>query len=363
MEKINLNKLIKEAILKKKGISLSEYMKMCMTHPKYGYYTKQYPIGFKGDFITSPEISQMFGELIGLWVVQAWMDHNKPPEFSLVELGPGNGTLMEDILRATKSISEFHKALKITLIEISPSLQKLQKQVLKGYPINWKKNLSNLPNIPTIIIANEFFDALPIKQFVFKKNKWMEIIVSLKDYNNTKNDEFCFGLKNVTTLPQELNSFKQKENQIYEISSEIKKNIVFISKHLKKNLGACLIIDYGKNNNIGNTLQSVKNHKYSDPLKYQGESDLSSLVNFEAIKNYSIEYNLVVTNLINQGDFLKSLGIKERFIALSKNMEKEKIDTHVASLKRLIDYNQMGKLFKVLGIRNKKSSPLIGLEI
>ena len=330
MEKINLNKLIKEAILKKKGISLSEYMKMCMTHPKYGYYTKQYPIGFKGDFITSPEISQMFGELIGLWVVQAWMDHNKPPEFSLVELGPGNGTLMEDILRATKSISEFHKALKITLIEISPSLQKLQKQVLKGYPINWKKNLSNLPNIPTIIIANEFFDALPIKQFVFKKNKWMEIIVSLKDYNNTKSDEFCFRLKKVTTLPQELNSFKQKENQIYEISSEIKKNILFISKHLKKNLGACLIIDYGKNNNIGNTLQSVKNHKYSDPLKYQGESDLSSLVNFEAIKNYSKEYNLVVTNLINQGDFLKSLGIKERFIALSKNMEKEKIDTHVA---------------------------------
>ena len=190
----------------------------------------------------------------------------------------------------------------------------------------------------------------------------MEIIVSLKDYNNTKSDEFCFGLKNVTTLPQELNSFKQKENQIYEISSEIKKHTIYIQT-LEKNLGACLIIDYGKNNNIGNTLQSVKNHKYSDPLKYQGESDLSSLVNFEAIKNYSKEYNLVVTNLINQGDFLKSLGIKERFIALSKNMEKEKIDTHVASLKRLTDYNQMGKLFKVLGIRNKKSSPLVGLEI
>ena len=109
MKKINLNNLIKKAIVKKKGISLSEYMKMCMTHPKYGYYTKQHPIGFKGDFITSPEISQMFGELIGLWMAKVWMDHNKPSEFSLVELGPGNGNLMEDILRATRGIQEFHK--------------------------------------------------------------------------------------------------------------------------------------------------------------------------------------------------------------------------------------------------------------
>ena len=114
MKKINLTELIKNSIIKKNGISLSEYMKMCMTHPKYGYYTKKYPIGFKGDFITSPEISQMFGELIGLWIVKVWMDHGKPSKFSLVELGPGNGTLMADILRATRNIPEFHKSLKIT---------------------------------------------------------------------------------------------------------------------------------------------------------------------------------------------------------------------------------------------------------
>ena len=362
MKKINLTELIKNSIIKKNGISLSEYMKMCMTHPKYGYYTKKYPIGFKGDFITSPEISQMFGELIGLWIVKVWMDHGKPSNFSLVELGPGNGTLMAAILRATKNIPEFHKSLKITLVEISPALQKLQKKVLKNYQINWKNKLNKLPNIPTTIIANEFFDAFPIEQYIFKKSKWLEIIVSLKNFKNKNSNEFCFGLKKIAKPPEELSSLNNEENQIYEVSPEIKKNIIYLSKHLKKNRGACLIIDYGKNNNLGSTLQSIKNHKYSNPLENQGESDLTSLVNFRAIKDYAENYNLVVTDLVDQGDFLNTLGIQERFVALSKNMEKEKIALHLSSLKRLIDKNQMGKLFKVIGIRNRNSLPLVGLE-
>ena len=362
MKNFKLTELIKEAIIQKQGISLSEYMKMCMTHPEYGYYTKKKPIGFKGDFITSPEISQMFGELIGLWIVKVWMDHNKPSEFSLVELGPGNGTLMADILRATRNISEFHKSLKITLVEISPALQKIQKKILKNYQINWKKKLNKLPNIPTAIIANEFFDAFPIKQYIFKKKQWMEITVSLKNFNNKKSNEFCFGLKKISKLPEELSLFNHEENQIYEISTETKENIIFLSKHLKKNNGACLIIDYGKGNYLGSTLQSVKNHQYSDPLENQGESDLTSLVNFRAIKNYAENYNLVVTDLVDQGDFLKTLGIQERFEALSRNMDEKKIALHHSSLKRLVNKNQMGKLFKVIGIRNKNSSPLVGLE-
>lgn len=362
MKKLKLTELIKETIIKKKGVSLSEYMKMCMTHPQYGYYTKKKPIGFKGDFITSPEISQMFGELIGLWIVKVWMDHNKPSKFSLVELGPGNGTLMADILRATKNISQFHKSLKITLVEISPTLQKVQKKVLKNYQINWKKKLNKLPNIPTTIVANEFFDAFPVEQYIFKKSKWMKITVCLKNFKNKNSNEFCFGLKKISKLPEELPSFNNKENQIYEISPQTKENIIYLSNHLKKNHGACLIIDYGKNNNLGSTLQSVKNHKFSNPLENHGESDLTSLVDFRAIKNYAENYNLVVSDLVDQGDFLKTLGIQERFIALSKNMDKEKIASHHLSLKRLIDKNQMGKLFKVLGIRNKNSLPLLGLE-
>ena len=362
MKKINLTELIKNSIIKKNGISLSEYMKMCMTHPKYGYYTKKYPIGFKGDFITSPEISQMFGELIGLWIVKVWMDHDKPSKFSLVELGPGNGTLMADILRATRNIPEFHKSLKITLVEISPALQKLQKKVLKNYQINWKNKLNKLPNIPTTIIANEFFDAFPVEQYIFKKSKWMEIIVSLKNSNSKESNEFCFGFKNIPKPLEELSSFKNEENKIYEISPEIKETIIYISKHLNNNFGACLIIDYGKEDNLGSTLQSVKNHKYSNPLENQGESDLTSLVNFKAIKNYAKKSNLIVTDLVDQGDFLSSLGIQERFVALSKKMDKEKVALHISSLKRLIDKNQMGKLFKVMGIRNKNSLPLEGLE-
>ena len=363
MSKNNLTKLIKEEILKNKGISLSRYMKMCMTHQDHGYYTKHYPIGLKGDFITSPEVSQMFGELIGLWIVQVWMDHNRPSKFSIVELGPGNGTLMADILRATKKIVGFHNSLIITLIEISPTLRDLQKKVLKDYRINWITKFNELPDIPTTIIANEFFDALPIKQYIIKESTLMEVIVSLKDINNPDCDEFCFKLKIIPEIPDELLYLSQVENKIFEFSFELKENMLFISKHLKKNLGACLIIDYGKNDNLGNTLQAVKEHKYSNPLENHGESDLTSLVNFNAIKDYSKEYDLEVSELVDQGDFLKSLGIDERFVALSKNMSKDKLNLHHTSYKRLIDKNQMGKSFKVIGIRNKKSLPLIGLEI
>ena len=197
---------------------------------------------------------------------------------------------------------------------------------------------------------------------IFKKSKWLEIIVSLKNLKNKNSNEFCFGLKKIAKPPEELSSLNNEENQIYEVSPEIKKNIIYLSKHLKKNRGACLIIDYGKNNNLGSTLQSIKNHKYSNPLENQGESDLTSLVNFRAIKDYAENYNLVVTDLVDQGDFLNTLGIQERFVALSKNMEKEKIALHLSSLKRLIDKNQMGKLFKVIGIRNRNSLPLVGLE-
>ena len=136
-------------------------------------------------------------------------------------------------------------------------MQKLQKKVLKNYQINWKNKLNKLPNIPTTIIANEFFDAFPIEQYICKKSKWLEIIVSLKNLKNENLNEFCFGLKKIAKPPKELSSLNNEENQIYEVSPEIKKNIIYLSKHLKKNRGACLIIDNGKNNNLGSTLQSI----------------------------------------------------------------------------------------------------------
>ena len=363
MKKNKLTKLIKELIIKKNGISVSQYMKMCLTHPDYGYYTKKRPIGLKGDFITSPEISQMFGELIGLWIAQVWLDHNKPSKFSIVELGPGNGTLMADILRVTNKIKGFHNSLIITLIEISPALKKLQKTKLKDYCVNWKANLEKLPNVPTVIFANEFFDALPINQYVVKNCKWMEVVVSLKSFINPICDEFCFELKKISKPPLELSFLEQTEDNIFEISIELKKNLSFIFKHLNKNLGACLIIDYGKNNSVGSTLQAVKNHQFSNPLENHGECDLTSLVNFNMIKKYSQYYGLKVSNLVDQGDFLKSLGIEQRYLSLSKSMDPNQLKMHNKSLNRLINKNQMGKLFKVMGIRNKRSSPLIGLEV
>ena len=184
MEKINLNKLIKEAILKKKGISLSEYMKMCMTHPKYGYYTKQYPIGFKGDFITSPEISQMFGEIIGAYLINFW-EKNIQRKFNLVELGPGKGTLIEDIIRTAKINIDFLNSVNLFLIEKNESLIKKQKKKfskLNIKNITWLRDFNIKDKKPLIVFSNEFFDCFPIRQF-FKKNQWYEQFIK---YNSSQ---------------------------------------------------------------------------------------------------------------------------------------------------------------------------------
>ena len=256
-------KILKKNILRHGALSLADYMHICLTHPKYGYYIKNEPIGVKGDFTTSPEISQMFGELIGLWIVQVWMDHQKPEKFSLVELGPGKGTLMADILRATRMITGFHNALELFLIEISPSLKNIQKKALKGFPVKWKTEINGLPNQPTIIIANEFFDALPISQFQRKSDKWMEVMVNLKNLSEPDSNEFCFQLMNPSK--EILVNFENEvfeEGCMIEISKTMQNIIFHLSKHIQKNSGAALIIDYGKEGNVGNTLQAVRKHKY-----------------------------------------------------------------------------------------------------
>ncbi|PQM55738.1 MAG: methyltransferase [Rhodobacteraceae bacterium] len=359
-------KILKKNILRHGALSLADYMHICLTHPIHGYYIKNEPIGTKGDFTTSPEISQMFGELIGLWIVQVWMDHQKPEKFSLVELGPGKGTLMADILRATRMITDFHNSLELILIEISPSLKSIQKRTLKGFPAQWKTEIKALPNQPTIIIANEFFDALPINQFQRKSDKWMEVMVNLKGLSGSYSNEFCFELMNPSTASSEiLINFENEvpeEGCMIEISKTMQNIVYCLSKHIHQNSGAALIIDYGKEGNVGNTLQAVHKHRYSNPLSSPGQQDLTSFVDFKAIRTYAEESGLIASHLTNQGDFLKNLGIEQRAEILSKGLSGNDLVLHQTALDRLINKNLMGDLFKVLGIRSAKSPPLIGLE-
>ena len=356
--------LIKEKILSNGPINLADYMKICLTHPEYGYYIKNKPIGTTGDFITSPEISQMFGELIGLWIVQIWIDHKKPKNFSLVELGPGNGTLMVDILRSTKMIEGFHDALDLILIEISPTLQQVQKKSLGSFRIQWQTEIRSLPEQPTIIIANEFFDSLPIRQFKRDSNEWLEVMISIEDSNKKECNQLCFELIDIgkkKQFPSETDDIPN--GTIIEISEMTQKTINYISDHIHKNSGAALIIDYGKEGNVGDTFQAVRQHQYSNPLKSPGLTDLTSYVDFSEIRNSAEKSGLIATKLTTQADFLKNLGIEKRAKILAEKLQNDELLLHQAALKRLIHYREMGDLFKVMGLRSQTSPPLIGLEI
>ena len=344
-------------------MTISEYMELCLTHPQYGYYIRKSSIGSDGDFTTSPEISQMFGELIGLWVAQFWIDHKKPKRFCLLELGPGKGTLMADLLRATKKVPGFHRALNLILVEISPHLKAQQKKVLSGFSVEWRSEITRLPKEPTIVLANEFFDALPVRQFKKVSHGWQEIMVNLRNSNNVDSSELHFQLVEQNHAPIFHTNRRLPEGATIEIAPSMENIINLLAEHIHRNSGAALIIDYGKEDNIGNTLQAVMKHKYTDPLSYPGESDLTCFVDFEAIKSYAAGWNLIVPNLATQRTFLRALGIEQRAALLSKSLNNEDLYLHRTALDRLTNKDAMGNLFKVLGFRNEKAPPLIGLEV
>ena len=273
-----LNEKIIKKIKKFGPIPLDEFMTICLYDKKLGYYSSKNPIGCKGDYVTSPEISQIFGELIGLWLLQVWYDQGSPSKFNLIELGPGNGTLMKDILRATSIEPNFKKAANIFLIERSKILKQNQSKQLSLYNVIWKKDLKKINNLPIFIIANEFFDALPIKQFKRKKNSILEKNYKL-DKNYKVKEVFYKALKNDIKI---LKSYKSlKKLHFIELPKlgfqELKKMI----KKISKLTGCILIIDYGylKSNNR-NTLQSVMKHKKNSLLDNLGKADITSHVNF-----------------------------------------------------------------------------------
>ncbi len=351
---------MKEHFLKKiklhGPITVSDYMSDCLLAPKYGYYNKNNVIGAKGDFITSPEISQIFGELIGLAFVDYYYKCKKPVSPILVDLGGGNGTMMKDALRATQQIDNIlSKKIKPIFIESSSSLIKKQKfNVPNSESYN---DINKIPNGFSMLYANEFFDALPIHQFIKINNNWHERLIDIDSNNDL---QFIYDKQPSpyqTILPEYL-----KNNQIIEFSPAIINIITSIIKRILEQGGIFLIIDYALNKkDIFGSLQAVKDHKYINPLLEPGECDLSTKVDFKLIIKIAKELKANVFGPIEQKDFLENLGINIRCQQLIKNNPDRK-ELILNDCKRLTSEREMGSLFKAMVITSKKSIQPAGFE-
>ena len=338
-------------------MSIADYMAECLLHPTHGYYTTRDPLGAQGDFVTAPEISQMFGELIGLCLAQAWIDQGKPDRFALAELGPGRGTLMADILRATKGVPGFHDAAQVVLLEASPVLRGLQAEALAGHAPDWIVQVGALPDLPLYLVANEFFDALPIRQFLRDGDGWRERLVGLKG------DDLAFGLSARTAQPALTARLEDtQDGDLVELCAAAVPVVTEIARRIRTHGGVGLIIDYGDWHSLGDTFQALKGHERADPLANPGQADLTAHVDFELLAQAAQAAGCAHTRLTPQGVFLERLGITQRAQTLAGPLTGNALNTLVAAHRRLTHPEEMGNLFKVLGLYCKPAAPPPGLE-
>ncbi len=340
-------------------ITIERYMDLALMHPQFGYYQRSEPFGASGDFITSPDISQMFGELIGLWCVDCWSKLGCPQQFTLCEIGPGRGTLMQDALRSSKIVPEFQKAAQITLIEQSARLQKQQQQALQNHNVTWLSSVQELPvQMPLIVFGNELLDALPIRQFVIKNKKWLERRVAL----NGDAFEFCEGEISDTEMLEQLPPCSEfEEGDIYELNPLAREIISHLSQQVAQQKGYALFIDYGPEDiETGDSFQAIKSHKYVNPLENPGTSDLTSHVRFAQLSKLAQQGGCKVSATTSQGRFLERLGIEARAMILSRNADESQKQKIAADLRRLVSSEEMGTLFKAFSFHAQESEPPAG---
>ena len=336
-------------------MSIADYMATCLMHPEHGYYSTRDPFGAQGDFITAPEISQMFGELLGLCLAQCWLDQGAPKPFTLAELGPGRGTLMADILRATARVPGFHDAANIHLVEASPTLRQVQAETLKAYTPEWHDTVTALPDAPLFLVANEFFDALPIRQFIRDGDGWAERVIGLSD------GELAFGRTDALPLSELDHRLEDtKDGDLVETCTPAQTIMSHIGAMIGAHGGAALIIDYGDWRSLGDTFQALQAQKKVGPLDNPGNADLTAHVDFEALVKTCAP--AVHSRLTPQGVFLERLGITPRAQALAAKLSGGALETHIAAHRRLTHPDEMGLLFKVIGITPDASTTPPGLE-
>ena len=329
-------------------MSVAQFMTIALLDPKDGYYPNREAIGATGDFITAPEVSQMFGEMIGLWLVQAWADQGCPKNPRLVELGPGRGTLMADMLRAASVEPDFIADLDVVLVEASPVLQALQAEKLRGCgaDVSWQAQFDNsLSDRPLFLVANEFFDALPVRQYVRTPRGWNERMVTTLD------GELNFTLAPVPVPLPAIPASREAapEGGVYEHSPAALALAEDIAGIIAARGGAALIIDYGYDAITGfaETLQAVGGHRFVDALDTPGEDDLSAHVDFVALAQAGRRGGACVSGPVTQGAFLATIGLVERAEQLMKSHPESAKDI-LSATERLIGAPQMGTLFKAL---------------
>ncbi len=349
-----LNQIIASQIHANGPMTIAQYMTTCLLHPQHGYYTTRQPLGAKGDFTTAPEISQMFGELIGLCLAQTWLDQGRPAEFILCELGPGRGTLMADVMRATRSVPGFHDAASIALVEASPTLREEQAQALTDATPHWYDSFDQVPDGPIYLVANEFFDALPVRQFIRAGDGWSERMVGLDS------DALTFGLTQAQPRPELAHRLEDtNEGDLVETCTAANTIAQSIAARIDTNGGAALIIDYGDWRSLGDTLQAVSDHRKVNPLDTPGQADLTAHVDFEALLT---GLPCLHSRVTPQGVFLERLGITARAQTLAQNLSGQARNTHITAHRRLTHPDEMGTLFKTCALYPKGTTPPPGFE-
>ena len=345
----------------KKDLPLDQFIEFALYDKVNGYYMKKNPFGKEGDFITAPNITRLFSEIIAIWVLTFWKSIGSPKKFNLLELGAGNGEMMKVIIETLKNFPECFNNCSFQIHEKSELLKKKQQLNLKSENITWIDDIKINNSYPIVFLANEFFDALPIKQFFKRKEGWVERFVNFKD---EKNAEFNEQPINIKDIEKDLSFEISKDQEIIEYSPSSFEYLKDISNLIKKYDGGILIIDYGYLNlKMEETLQAIKNHKHSSILEDIGESDITYNINFNLFKRFISQFddlNLIITN---QKKFLTSMGIIQRAEIISENIPFSKKTDLFYRIRRLIDEKQMGELFKVMLIKKHKNNFKTGFEI
>ncbi len=349
-----LGRLIRERIAATGPIGVAEYMALCLGHPVHGYYATRDPFGAAGDFVTAPEIGQLFGEMIGAWLAQVWHDQGRPDPVILAELGPGRGMLMADVLRVTERLLGFAAAARVHLVETSPVLRARQAETLAGWPVAWAERVEALPEGPLLLVANEFFDALPVRQFRRADPGWQERRIVLDggvlrfDWGPLRVDP---GVERRFPLTP--------DGTIVEICEAGEATAAVLGERIARWGGAALIVDYGEWDGTGDTLQAVVGHAPAEPLAAPGAADLTAHVRFKALAEAS---GLRPHGPVGQGAFLERLGIGRRVARLGEGSTDAARSRLVAQHRRLTDPAEMGQLFKVMVLTSPDAPPPPGFD-